>query len=120
MRAKPAGGGKWDPPFNAGAFLGMLNSSSGAVAVTEQGSAIKTCAANVRRIPESDRWDADRILGMRAVPWSPDNSDHAFDIQVGMERPAEVVPRSPGRSVDGEQSSEDVLSQSRLRSVESQ
>ena len=33
---------------------------------------------------------------MRAVPWSPDGSDNAFDIQVGMGRPAEVVPRYPG------------------------
>ena len=56
----------------------------------------KTRAANVRRILESERWDADRILGMRAVLWSPDGSDNAFDVQVGMERPAEVVPRSPG------------------------
>ena len=74
----------------------MLNSSSEAVVVTEQGSAIKTRAANVRIIPESERWDADRILGMRAVPWSPDGSDTAFDIQVVMERSAEMVPRSPG------------------------
>ena len=33
---------------------------------------------------------------MRAVPWSPDGSDNTFDIQVGMERPAEVVPRPLG------------------------
>ena len=26
----------------------------------------------------------------------PDGSDNAFDIQVGMERPAEIVPRDPG------------------------
>ena len=52
-------------------FVGVLNLSSEAVVVTEQGSAIKTHAANVRRIPESERWDADRILRMRAVPWSP-------------------------------------------------
>ena len=58
--------------------------------------AIKTRSANVRRIPESERWDADRTLGMRAVPWSPDGSDNAFDIQVEMERPTEVVPRAPG------------------------
>ena len=58
--------------------------------VTEQGSAIKTLAANVRGL-ESERWDADRILGMRAVPWSSDGSDNAFDIQVGMERPAGEV-----------------------------
>ena len=32
--------------------------ASEAVVVTEQGPAIKTCAANVRRIPESERWDA--------------------------------------------------------------
>ena len=64
------------------------------MAVTEQGMAIKTRAANVRRIPETERWDSDRILGMRAVPWSPDGSDNAFDIQVGMERPADMVPRS--------------------------
>ena len=77
-------------------FVEMLNSSSEAVVVTEQGMAIKTRSANVRRIPESERWDADKILGIRAVPWSPDGSDNAFDIQVGMERPAEMGPRVPG------------------------
>ena len=40
--------------------------------------------------------NSSRILGMRAIPWSPDGSDNAFHIQVGMERPAEMVPRSPG------------------------
>ena len=30
------------------------------------------------------------------VPWSPDGSGDAFNIQVGLERPAEMVPRSPG------------------------
>ena len=69
----------------------MLNLSSEAVIVTGQGSAIKTHAANVRRILESERWVADRILGMRAVPWSPDGSDNASDIQFGMERPAQMV-----------------------------
>ena len=72
-----------------------------AVVVTEHGSATLTRAVNVRRIPESERWDADRILGMRAVPWSPDGSDHTFDIQVGMERPAEVAPRPPGEVSTG-------------------
>ena len=72
-----------------GVFVGMLN-------VTEQGLAIKTRSAKVRRIPESERWDADRMLGMRAVPWSPDGSDTAFDIQVGMDRPPVMVPRAPG------------------------
>ena len=91
-----ARGGKLDPRFYPGVFVGMLKSSSEAVVVTEQGSAIKTRAANVRRIPESERWDADRILGMREVPWSPDGSDNAFDIQVGMERPIEMVPCPPG------------------------
>ena len=74
----------------------MLNSSSETVVVTEQGLAIKTRSANVRRIPESERWDADRILGIRAVPWSPDGSDNAFDIQVGVERPTEMMPQDPG------------------------
>ena len=74
----------------------ILNSSSEAVVLTEQGTAIKTRSANVRRIRESERLDAGRILGMRAVPWSPGGSDNAFDIQVGMERPSKVVPRSPG------------------------
>ena len=36
------------------------------------------------------------ILGMRVVPYFPDGSEHAFDIHVEMERPAEMVPRSPG------------------------
>ena len=47
-------------------------------------------------MPESERWDAGRILEMRATPWSPDGSDNAFDTQVGMERPAEMVPQDPG------------------------
>ena len=69
----------------SGVFVGMLNSSSEAVVVTEQGTAIKTLSATVRRFPESE----DRILGIRDVPWSPDGSDNGFDIQVGIERPAE-------------------------------
>ena len=93
MPAKPARGRKWDPRFHPGVFVGMLGSSAEAVVVTEQGSAIKTSAASVRRISESERRDADRILGMRTVPWSPDGGDNAFDVQVGMERPAEMVPR---------------------------
>ena len=96
MPAKPARGGKWEPRFHPGVFVGMLNASSEAVAVTEQGMVIKTRSANVRRIPESERWDADKILGIRAVPWSPDGSDNAFDTQVGMERPAEMMARAPG------------------------
>ena len=64
----------------------MLNSSSEAVVVTEQGLAIKTRSANIRRVPESERWGADRILEMRATPWSPDGSGNAFDIRVEMER----------------------------------
>ena len=95
MPAKPARGRKWEPRFHPGVFVGMLNSSSEALVVTEQGTAIKTLPANIRRIPESEGWNADRILGMRAVPWSLDGSDNAFDIQVGMERPTEMVPRAP-------------------------
>ena len=40
-------GGKWEPRFHPGVFVGMLNSSSEAVVVTEQGLAIKTRAANI-------------------------------------------------------------------------
>ena len=43
------------------------------------------------RILESERCDADRVLGIRGVPRSPGGSDNAFDIQVEMERPAEMV-----------------------------
>ena len=68
MPAKPARGGKWEPRFHPGVFVGMLNSSSEAVVVTEQGLAIKTRSANIRRVPESERWDAGRILEMRATP----------------------------------------------------
>ena len=97
-----------------------LNSSSEAVVVTEQGLPTKTRAANVRRVAESERWDADRILRMRPAPWSPDGSDNAFDIQVGMERPPEAVSSLSWRSGDGKQSCEDLPSQSRLRTVELQ
>ena len=54
MPAKPARGGKWERRFHPGVFVGLLNSSSEAVVVTEQGLAVKTRAANVRRIPESE------------------------------------------------------------------
>ena len=121
MPAKPARGRKWDPRFPPGEFVGMLNSSSEAVVVTEQGMAIKTRSANIRRIPESERWDADRILGTRAVPWSPDGSDNAFDIQVEMERPAEMVPRDPGEVLMENKVARTYLpSQSRLRTTGSQ
>ena len=83
----------------------------------KQGLAIKTRSANIRRVPESERWEAGRILEMRATPWSPDGSDTAFDTQVGMGRPAEMVPRDPGRSVDGKQSCEDVPPHGRPRAV---
>ena len=96
MLIKPAGGGKWEPRFHPGVFVGLLNSSSEAVVVTEHGLAIKIRAANVGIIPGSEKWDADRILGMREVSWHLDGSDNGFDMQVGMERPAEVVPRHPG------------------------
>ena len=74
----------------------MLNSLSEAVVVTKQGLAIKTRSANIRKVPESERWDADSIHQMRVTPCSPDGSENAFDIQVGMERSAEMVPRDPG------------------------
>ena len=54
MPAKPARGGKWEPRFHPGVFVGMLNSSSEAMVVTEQGLAIKTRSANIRRVPESE------------------------------------------------------------------
>ena len=92
----------------------MLSSSSEAVVVIEQGSAIKTRAANVRIVLGSETWAADRILGMRAVPWLPDGSDTTFDTQAGM------VPPSPGELLMETKSSEDLISLSRLRSVGSQ
>ena len=97
MPAKSARGGKWEPRFHSGVFVGMLDSSSEAVVVTEQGTAIKTRTANIRRIPLSRR-DGTRTeySRVRALPWSPDGSDNAFDFQVGTERPAEMVPRLLG------------------------
>ena len=76
---------KWDPRrWNAESVIG--SSGCHRSMVGDQ----KTRAANVRSNAESERWNANRTLGLRAVPWSPDGSDNAFDIQVGMERPAEM------------------------------
>ena len=86
---------KWEPRFHPGVSVGKLNSSSEAVVVTVEGLAV-TRAAKVKIIPESERWDADQRLGMRAVPWSPDGSDNAFDIQVGSGEHAGMVPRLLG------------------------
>ena len=72
-----------------------------------------------QKIPESERWDADKIHGIRAVPWSPDGSDNAYDIQVGMERPADMMPRAPGH-VLMENSGDNLPSQCRLRTMGSQ
>ena len=57
---------------------------------------------------------------MRATPWSPDGSNNAFDIQVGMETPAEMVPRDPGDVLMENKGSENLPSQGRLRAVEPQ
>ena len=35
------------------------------------GLVIETRSANIRRVPESERWDADSILQMRVAPLSP-------------------------------------------------
>ena len=120
MPAKPARGGKWEPRFHPGIFVGMLSSSSEAVVVTEQGLAIKTRSANMRRVPETERWDADRILEMRATPWSPDGSDRCVrHPSRNGETRRDGTPR-PRRSADGKQSSEDLPSQGRLRAAGSQ
>ena len=90
--AKPARGGKWKPRFHPGVFVGMLKSSLEAVVVTNGWRSRH--AQRTSGIPKSGRWDADRMLGTRTVPWCPDGSDNAFDMHVGTERPAEMVPRS--------------------------
>ena len=59
----------------------MLNPSSEAVVVTEQGLAIKTRAANCRIIPESERWDSE-CEPFRGLP---DGKDSGLEIQVGVE-----------------------------------
>ena len=102
MPAKPARGGKWEPR------LGMLNSSSEAVVVAEQGMAINARSANVRRIPESERWDADSILGMRAVPWSSDGSDGCIRHSGWNGETSGDGAFGTGRSADGKQGSEEV------------
>ena len=86
--------GKWEPRFHPGVFVGILELSSEAVVVTKQGTANKTRSANIRRILESERWDADRILGKRAVPCFLDRRDNAFSSR--KERPAEMLPRNSG------------------------
>ena len=59
--------------------------------------AIKTRSANIRRVPESERWDAGQdtrrcepLRGPRMAVTMRSTS------QVGMERPAEMMPRDPG------------------------
>ena len=63
--------GNVGPAILSWSFVGMLNSSSEAVVVTEQRLGIKTRAANVGRVLESERWDADRILGICAHYTNP-------------------------------------------------
>ena len=56
MPAKPARGGKWEPRFHPGVFVGMLNSSAEAVAVTEQG------------LTSGGRWQNTRNASFSLVP----------------------------------------------------
>ena len=83
----------------------------------EQGTAINTRTAKVRRIPESERWDADRTLGIQAVPWSPDGSDN---VHSKFKWEWRDPPPRPRRGAGGEQSGKDLSSQSRLRTMVSQ
>ena len=68
MPAKPARGGKWEPRFHPGVFVGMLNSSSEAVVITEQGLAIKTRSAESARVGEMGRWQSTRDASHSLVP----------------------------------------------------
>ena len=77
MPAKPARGGKWEPRYHPGVFVGILNSS-------EAHRAGRTSGESPGR-----RGGTLAVLEMRATPWSPDGSENAFHIQ---ERPAEMVP----------------------------
>ena len=65
--------------------------------------------ANVRRIPESERWDADGMFETHVAPWSPDGSDSSRNGQACGDGAS-----LPSRSAGGKQSSEDLPSQSRL------
>ena len=95
MPAKPARGGKWEPRFHPGVFVRMLNSSSEAVVVTEQGLAIKTRSANIK------------IIQMAVTMQSTFKSEWTG--------PAEMVPRSPGEVLMANK-----VAQSRLRTMGSQ
>ena len=119
MPAKPARGGQWEPRFHPGVFVGMLNSSSEAVVVTEQGTANKTRSANVRRIPESEmgRGQSTRNASRPMVPgWQRQCIRHSSR---NGENRGDDAP-SPRRGADGEPGSEDLPSQGRLRAVGSQ
>ena len=63
----------------------MLNSSSAAVVFTEQ----RDGDQDMEMGRGQDSWNSSRSV-------SPGGSDNAFDIQVGMERPAEMMPRVLG------------------------
>ena len=71
MSAKPARREKWEPRSHPGVFVGMLNSSSDEVVVTEQGLAIKTRSANIKesaRVGEMGRWQNTRDASHSVVP----------------------------------------------------
>ena len=89
---------------HSGVFVGILISSSEAVVVTEQGTAISTRTA--------PRWDGDGILSVRALSWSPDGSDIRHSRWNGEACRGGASP--PGRSADGRQNAKDLPSQFRL------
>ena len=70
--------------------------SSEAVVITKQRTATRnTRAANARRVPESDRWEAERVLGVRALRGLQMAVGNALNVQVRCWRdPLRFAPRS--------------------------
>ena len=84
MPLKPGRGGKFDPKFHFGIYLGRSGFSNEVVVGTEHGAVrVRT----VRRLPEEDRWDAKFIESIVGTPWAPDGRGEDKPIGVKISLP---------------------------------
>ena len=81
MPLKGARGGKLDPKFEYGVFLGVIPETGETLVGTAQG-VIKT--RTLRRLQERNRWQPERIKAVKGTPWAPagDGAEQPVSIKV--------------------------------------
>ena len=97
MPLKASRGGKADPKFSQGIYLGTLTRTGETVIGTSEGV---TRARTVRRLPADKRWSAKALDELKGTPWAPAGDDEEAPIGIRVELPgaggaARPMPMNP-------------------------